>query len=160
MRIAGLLALALALSGCSLLVDEETPIPNVSTHADPFPANPMGDWNAVLTVDADPGGLPVRTVDEALALPRDGEMMLVRGALFVDDAYGQIWLCSRAELNPDTGAPQCAGAIMLVADESQGIGLTASAYIDRLLDLAEVADLQAIGTFRWAGDISIPGRIR
>jgi len=160
MRFAGLLALALALSGCSLLVDDRAPIPTVGTHGDPYPANPMGTWDAVLTVDADPGGLTARSVDEALDLPRDGELMVVRGALFVDDAYGQVWLCSRAELSPDSGGPQCAGAILLVADASQGSGLTASAYIAQLLELAEAGDLQQRGTIRWAADAAVAGRIQ
>lgn len=154
------LALALAVSGCSLLVDDARPIPTMGTHGDPYPANPMGTWEAVLTLDADPGRLTTRTVDEALDLPREGELMLVRGALFVDDAYGQVWLCGHAELSPDTGGPQCAGAILLVADEANGSGMTASAYIAQLLALADVGDLQRVGTIRWAGDASLSGRIR
>jgi hypothetical protein len=162
MRFAGLLALAIALSqsGCSLLVDDATRTPMVGTHGDPFPANPMGTWDGMLIVDADPGGLTARSVDEALELPRGGELVLVRGALFVDDAYGQVWLCSRAELSPDTGGPQCAGAILLVADESRGVGLPMSAYIAQLLELAVAGDLQQRGTIRWAADATFPGRIR
>jgi hypothetical protein len=154
------LALVLASSGCSLLINDATPTPMVGTHGDPYPANPMGTWDAVLTVDADPGGLTARTVDEALDLPRDGDMMLVRGALFVDDAYGQVWLCSRAELSPDTGGPLCAGANLLVADESLGSGLTTTAYIAQLLALAEAGDLQRTGTIRWAADALVAGRIQ
>jgi hypothetical protein len=162
MRIAGMLVLALAFAsaGCTLLVNNATPTPMVGTHGDPFPANPMGTWDAILIVDADPGGLTARSVDEALELPRDREMMLVRGALFVDDAYGQVWLCSRAELSNDTGGPQCAGAVLLVADESRGIGLPMSAYIAQLLDLAQAGDLQQRGTIRWTADAALSGRIR
>lgn len=161
MRSAALLALAVALTGCSLLGITPTPTPTVGTHADPFPANPAGAWDAVMTVvaaDLD-GGTEV-SVDEAVARPRDGALLLVRGALFADDAYGHVWLCSRAERNPDSGGPLCAGAILQVVNESAGAGQTTAAYIADLLAAADVGELQQAGTIRWSADAAVFGSVQ
>ncbi|HEV8251880.1 MAG TPA: hypothetical protein VGQ66_00735 [Candidatus Limnocylindria bacterium] len=158
MRTAHLMALALALTACSLLV-RETAVP--VTHTDPYPANPGGTWDAILTVVAVELGTQTEvSVAEALAGPRHGELILVRGALFADDAYGQVWLCSRAELSPDSGRVQCAGSILLLAGETEGSGLTASAYVASLLALADLGELQQTGTVRWSADAALLGRIR
>ena len=157
MRTAAILALAIALAGCSLLrAGTAVPI----THADPYPANPTGDWDAVLVIMSADGDQTEVTVDEALTLGRGGELLLVRGALLVDDAYGQVWLCSRVEQGDDSVGPQCGGAILLVANESAGAGLLASEYIAALLETGAMDGLQVSGTVRWSADAAFLGRIR
>ncbi|MGH2455916.1 MAG: hypothetical protein ACRDHD_06630 [Candidatus Limnocylindria bacterium] len=155
------LSLALTLlAGCGFFRVAPTPTPTAVTHADPFPANLSGEWDGVLVVDPagtpDLGGL---TVDEALAAARTDSLQ-VRGALFVDDAYGQVWLCARVDLGGDAIGPHCGGSVLLVVDETEGRGMLASEYMAALVALAAPVELQQSGTIRWAADAAIRGGLR
>lgn len=107
-----LVATTLTLTGCGLLGGQPTPTP--TTHADPFPANPSGEWDAVLVVDPErPASRPV-SVEVALARA-GGSALAVTGVLFVDTAYGETWLCAAIlESHP----PACGGPVLRV----EGLG--------------------------------------
>lgn len=156
-----LAALAAAIAGCGLLRVGPSPTPTVVTHTDPYPANPTGAWDSVLVVvTTEHSGPPEVSVGEAVRREGGDEPLLVQGALFVDDAYGQVWLCGRVQHGGDSGAPECGGTILLVQTESAGAGLLASQYIAALLAAGSVNDLQRAGTVRWSADASFLGRIR
>ena len=142
MRRTGILVLAVALAGCTLIGLE---------HNDPFPpANPTGAWDAVLIVE-DSAELDGRAVSVEDALDHiGGDPVLVRGVLFVDDIYESVWLCASA-LQPQ---PECQGAILLV--QVPGNSFDPSA----ILDAASVEDLQTpYPGLRWADDVAVFGRV-
>jgi hypothetical protein len=100
-----MLALALGLTGCGSL--QLVPTPTEITHADPMPANPSGEWDAVLVIvpEEGPRGRPVPVAD---AVANDaGSEAAVLGILFVDTAYRETWLCASVvdEEGPRCGAP-------------------------------------------------------
>jgi hypothetical protein len=142
MRPTGMLIVAIALAGCTLIGLE---------HNDPPPpANHSGAWDAVLIVDAsaEPDG-PAISVEDALDHV-GGNPVLVRGVLFVDDIYEAVWLCASA-LQPQ---PACQGATLLVQGPANGFDPSA------VLDAASVQDLQApYPGLRWAHDVSVFGRV-
>jgi uncharacterized protein YceK len=100
-----MLALALGLTGCGSLRLE--PTPTEITHADPMPANPSDEWDAVLVIvpEEGPQERPVPVAD-AVAYD-DGTEAEVLGVLFVDTAYHETWLCASVvdEEGPRCGAP-------------------------------------------------------
>jgi hypothetical protein len=142
MRPAGMLIVAIALAGCTLIGLE---------HNDPpAPANHSGAWDAVLIVDAsaEPDG-PAISVEDALDHV-GGNPVLVRGVLFVDDFYEVVWLCASA-LQPQ---PACQGAILLL--QPLGNGFDPST----ILGAASVEDLQTpYPGLRWADNATIFGRV-
>lgn len=160
MRSAAILAASLALVGCSFLRVAPSPTPEVVTHSDPYPANVTGEWDAVLVVSgAGPGDRPGVSVEDALSAGTDEAPLVVSGVLFVDDAYGHVWLCSRVERD-DAMGPHCGGSILLIESESRGAGLALSDYHATLLAAGSVDDLEVVGTVRWSADARFLGLLR
>lgn len=149
-----MLAPVLAACGEARVVPTPTPAPIPtqvtapttagSPHVDPVPANPAGEWEAVLVVQ-EPEGLPGRPVSVANALAREpGAGVIVNGALFVDAASLETWLCGSSVITPSglrCGPP----ALRVVGFEN--------------LDTDGWA-FRTAGTVRWMDSAVLNGRIR
>ena len=102
------LALVLSLTGCATVqLLQPTPTDIEITHADPMPANPSGEWDAVLVIVPEERLLG-RAVPVEDAVSHAGEAeTAVSGVLFIDTAYVETWLCGSIidEDGPRCGAP-------------------------------------------------------
>ena len=171
------LCLAVVLSGCRLATAGSSaqarasappaasaggPGPSTEPHTDPYPANPMGEWDGVLVVEATGGDAgEALSVQEAVVRAGGGEPLLVRGALFVDDAYGEVWLCERVDRDLDAPGARCGGAILLLENASAGAGMLASEYLEALIaDAVGIGELQLNGNVRWTAQATFQGRVR
>lgn len=106
-----IIALVLAVTGCGGLPFVQTPTETELTHADPMPANPSGEWDAVLVLELEEGlrGRPVPVADAVTHL--HGTETAVLGTLFVDTAYHEAWLCGSLV---DEDGPRCGPPVLRV----------------------------------------------
>lgn len=139
------LALAFAVTGCSLIGLE---------HNDPPPVVPLGEPEGILVVDldaparADASGI---TVEEGVRRHLGGNAVLVQGVLFIDDALGTMWLCEGlfpAEMAPQ---PSCERPALLLQHPDPA-GLQVREMNVAVLEAGRMGDLQQSEDVRWAED--------
>jgi hypothetical protein len=141
---------AVALAGCSLIGLE---------HNDPPPVFPSGEPDGILVVDleARPDGMGL-TVTDALA-SIGGDAVAVRGAIFIDDLSGAIWLCHQVWADDIAPTPSCERPALLVQHPGPESGLPASALRAEILAAGHVGELQQSDGVRWSDDASFSGRL-
>ena len=144
------LVLAFILAGCSLIGLE---------HNDPPPVVPSGEPDGVLIVDLEaPKEGPSIFVDDAVGNHLGGEPVLVRGALFIDDTYGTVWLCQETMQEQGARQPSCARPALLLQHPDAG-GLQVTEAIADLIEAGQLGELQELEAVRWAEDATFSGSL-
>jgi hypothetical protein len=119
----------------------------------------MGDPEGILVVDLDaPADGPGITVEESVRQHLGDSAVLVRGALFIDDALGTMWLCGgvlHAEMAPQ---PSCERPALLLQHPDPG-GLQLRETTMELLEAGRMGDLQQSEDVRWTEDAVFDGSL-
>lgn len=144
------LILALVMAGCSLIGLE---------HNDPPPVVPSGEPEGILVVDlGGPADSSAVSVEESIRQHMGGQAVLVRGALFIDDSYGTVWLCEDVIPAESAPRPSCARPALLLRHPDAG-GLQVGEVIAELIEAGQVGELQEVDAVRWAENATYYGRI-